>query len=38
MSKTLGHQLELNEHATVVPGGIVRIKELVDQGYVLIKP
>jgi intracellular sulfur oxidation DsrE/DsrF family protein len=38
MSKTLGHKLELNENAKVVPGGIVRIKELVDQGYVLIKP
>jgi intracellular sulfur oxidation DsrE/DsrF family protein len=28
----------LDKHAKVVPGGIVRIKELVDQGYVLVKP
>ena len=38
MGKKLGHDPELNEIATVVPGGIVRIKELVDQGYTLVKP
>jgi len=38
MSKTLGRPVKLNPHATVVPGGVVRIKELVDQGYTLIKP
>lgn len=38
MSKTLGHPLKLNKSANIVPGGIVRIKELVDQGYVLVKP
>lgn len=38
MSKILGHDPVLDEHAKVVPGGIVRIKELVDQGYTLVKP
>jgi intracellular sulfur oxidation DsrE/DsrF family protein len=27
-----------NNTITVVPGGIVRIKELADQGYLLVKP
>lgn len=38
MSKLLGGPPELNPHAKVVPGGIVRIKELADQGYLLVKP
>jgi intracellular sulfur oxidation DsrE/DsrF family protein len=38
MTKTLGSAPKLNSHATVVPGGIVRIKELADQGYLLVKP
>lgn len=38
MSKLLGGDPELNPHAKVVPGGIVRIKELADQGYLLVKP
>ena len=38
MSKLLGAPPELNPHAKVVPGGIVRIKELADQGYLLVKP
>ena len=38
MSKILGRPVKLNENAIVVPGGIVRIKELVDQGYTLVKP
>jgi len=38
MTKTLGHKPAINPHATVVPGGIVRIKELVDMGYTLVKP
>lgn len=38
MSKILGRPVKLNENAFVVPGGIVRIKELVDQGYTLVKP
>lgn len=38
MSAKLGHQVVLNENATPVVGGVVRIKELADQGYLLIKP
>ena len=38
MSKKLGHAVALNENATPVVGGVVRIKELTDQGYLLIKP
>ncbi len=38
MTNTLGSAPALNPHATVVPGGIVRIKELADQGYLLVKP
>jgi len=38
MSKTLGTQLKVNSHATSGKGGIVRIKELTDQGYLLVKP
>jgi len=38
MTATLGHEPKLNPNATVVPGGIVRIKELADQGYLLVKP
>jgi len=38
MSKKLGRPVALNENATPVVGGVVRIKELTDQGYLLIKP
>jgi hypothetical protein len=38
MTKTLGSAPKLHASATVVPGGIVRIKELADQGYLLVKP
>lgn len=38
MTKTLGSEPKLNPHAKIVPGGIVRIKELADQGYLLVKP
>ena len=38
MTNTLGSEPKLNPHAKVVPGGIVRIKELADQGYLLVKP
>jgi intracellular sulfur oxidation DsrE/DsrF family protein len=38
MSKTLGTPVALNEHHSTGKGGIVRIKELVDQGYLLVKP
>lgn len=38
MSKKLGHQLALNSNASSGSGGIIRIKQLVDQGYLLVKP
>jgi hypothetical protein len=38
MSKTLGEPIKVNKHAKSGKGGIVRIKELVDQGYMLAKP
>lgn len=38
MSKTLGTPVKINGHASSGKGGIVRIKELVDQGYMLAKP
>jgi intracellular sulfur oxidation DsrE/DsrF family protein len=37
-TKTLGKEPELNSHAQRVDAGVVRILELIDQGYVLIKP
>ncbi len=38
MSKILGTPVKVNKHASSGKGGIVRIKELVDQGYLLAKP
>ncbi len=38
MSKILGEPVQLNAHHTTGKGGIVRIKELTDQGYLLVKP
>ena len=38
MSNTLGRPVKVNSHASSGKGGIVRIKELVDQGYLLVKP
>lgn len=38
MAKLLGKKPKLNPSATVVPGGIVRIGELVHQGYIYVKP
>ena len=38
MSATLGQPVKINSHASSGKGGIVRIKELVDQGYMLAKP
>ena len=38
MSKILGEPLKVNTHASSGKGGIVRIKELTDQGYLLVKP
>ncbi len=38
MTKVLGAEPKLNPVAKVVPGGIVRIGELVKQGYIYVKP
>ncbi len=38
MTKVLGHEPKLNRDAKPVPAGVVRIIDLVDQGYILIKP
>lgn len=38
MTSTLGYEPALSAHSSVVPGGIVRIKELTDQGFLLVKP
>jgi intracellular sulfur oxidation DsrE/DsrF family protein len=38
MTKQLGHPPALNSSAKVVPGGAVRIIDLVADGYTLIKP
>ena len=38
MSKIIGEPIKVNKHAKSGKGGIVRIKELVDQGYMLAKP
>jgi intracellular sulfur oxidation DsrE/DsrF family protein len=38
MSKIIGEPIKVNKHANSGKGGIVRIKELVDQGYMLAKP
>ena len=38
MSKTLGEPIKVNGHASSGKGGIVRIKELTYQGYLLVKP
>ena len=38
MSNILGEPLKINGHAKTGKGGIVRIKELTDQGYLLVKP
>jgi uncharacterized protein len=38
MTKQLGYEPKINPDARIVPGGIVRIGELVKQGYIYIKP
>ena len=38
MGKKLGHPPELNANAVPVSAGVVRILELVDKGYKLVKP
>jgi intracellular sulfur oxidation DsrE/DsrF family protein len=38
MSKQAGRDIEIVANAEVVPGGIVRLMELSDQGYFMIRP
>ena len=38
MTKKLGHPPALGTYATPVPAGIVRIVDLVKQGYILVRP
>ena len=38
MSKQAGRDIEIVGNARVVPGGIVRLMELSDQGYFMIRP
>lgn len=38
MAKQLGHKPEINKVANIVPGGAVRIIDLMNKGYKLIKP
>ena len=38
MSKKAGKDIELIANARVVPGGIIRLMELSDQGYFMIRP
>jgi intracellular sulfur oxidation DsrE/DsrF family protein len=38
MTRLLGEAPKINPLAKVVPGGIVRIGELVKQGYIYVKP
>lgn len=37
-TQNLGREPELNAHATHVSAGVVRILDLIDEGYTLIKP
>jgi len=37
-TRKLGKEPELNPHAVRVSAGVVRIMDLVDKGYILIKP
>ena len=38
VTKKLGHEPALNSHFRRVPAGVVRILDLVAQGYTLVKP
>jgi len=38
VSKNLGKTPALNSNATEVPAGVVRIVDLVNKGYILVKP
>ncbi|MBF9057692.1 hypothetical protein HKCCSP123_00715 [Rhodobacterales bacterium HKCCSP123] len=38
MSRAAGQDIEIVPNARVVPGGIIRLMELSDQGYFMIRP
>ena len=38
MEKTLGKNLQLHEYANETEGGAARILELIEQGYILLRP
>jgi len=38
MSKQAGRDIEITQSARVVPGGVIRLMELSDQGYFMIRP
>ncbi len=38
MTALLGEEPELDSHANMVPAGVVRIIDLVEEGYLLVKP
>lgn len=38
MSKQAGKEIEIVANARVVPGGVIRLMELSDQGYFMIRP
>ncbi|GGE39744.1 DsrE family protein [Actibacterium pelagium] len=38
MSKKSGKEVSIVENARVVPGGVIRLMELSDQGYFMIRP
>jgi intracellular sulfur oxidation DsrE/DsrF family protein len=38
MSKKAGKDIEIVANARVVPGGVIRLMELSDQGYFMIRP
>ena len=38
MTKALGHPPEMNPSSTTVSAGVVRIVDLVSDGYILVKP
>jgi intracellular sulfur oxidation DsrE/DsrF family protein len=38
ITKKTGHAPDINPEAKVVPAGIVRILDLIDKGYVLVRP
>lgn len=38
VTKKLGHAPAINSNAVSVPAGVVRLVDLVNQGYILVKP